>query len=256
MKHANMIPLIVPHRGELLESIGTKWLIFINSIFIIAGIVLIAAGAIALTTFEELTALIDPMAFYGLIGLGVNIFLFAIVGFIVACYEIKAIELCYAFFTFCFAVALIGGGVAVLNLGDTITELVEAETQDVDSDINKIMACTWELCCNIKTFGTTAQQALISAIGQAAGNHPSCADKMDGFKPVCETLPPTFDPQQPLCVDAATYNQGFTDWAVGHTTDVAHGTLALGGIFFLNFIAAVVDVCNDSDDKAATAAFG
>ena len=88
-----------------------------------AGIVLIIVGAIALTTFQELQALISPNAFYGLICLGVLIFLFAIVGFIVACYEIKAIEICYAFFTFCFAAALIGGGMAVMSLGGTIQDM-------------------------------------------------------------------------------------------------------------------------------------
>jgi hypothetical protein len=244
-------------KGELLEAIGSKWLIFVNSIFLVAGIVLIAAGAVAMTTFADMTELVPVTAFYGLIGLGVNVFFLAIVGFIVACYEIKKIEICYAVITFAFAIALVVGGAALMSVSESIAVLVAEETANVESPVNKILACTWEMCCNIAKFGSVAAQELVSIGGGVnRGEHPSCDDRAAGLAPVCEALPPTFDPGEPLCATTSSYNDGFQSWAMGHVDGVAYGTLALGGIFFVNFIAAVIDVCNDEDSSAATAAFG
>ena len=148
------------------------------------------------------------------------------------------------------------------------------------SPVNAILACTWEKCCKIPTQGSAAQQVLVTcasvphdpACTADVPKHPDCRNQMKDF--ACDMLPrtlwrtkadppvayptraPTASPDKDLCVDPAKYNQGFTDWAVSHVEDVANGTLVLGGIFFLNFIAAVIDVCNDTDSAAATAAFG
>ena len=142
------------------QCLGRTFLIFLNSIFALLGLGVMAAGAYGMVKFEEFKTVVTMGALGAVIGMGVIIFLFSLLGAVGACKRNKCMLGFYAVFVSIAVIAEIGAGIFVMIEGAAIAggakkcpegNFVDEKTCELSNDVAKKVSefidCAYLSCC-------------------------------------------------------------------------------------------------------------
>lgn len=221
--------------------------VLINAIFLILGFVLIAAGATAMTILKDFfdSGLLPKNALVAVIAVGGLIVLIAVLGCVAACKEYRCADICNLVVTLLMCIAIGGMGAVVLTMGTNFTEIIRTAADDNNTDVGIFMCESYMSCC----IETTTDKGAAN-LGHANDPPPKCTAS-DTYAELCpgsdgDVYPEDFLPTGKSCHGYTAYKDGVNDWATSKINTVAYGVFGTAGIFFMAFIGAIFDVCNDS----------
>jgi hypothetical protein len=184
------------------QCLGRTFLIFLNSVFALLGLGGVAAAAYGMVKFSEFSDVISLGALGAVLGMGVVIFLFSIMGAVGACKKNKCMLGFYVVFVSIAVVAEIGAGAFVMTQAGAIQagtkdcpdgNFVESSTCKTSSalvsGVSDFIDCTYQACC-MATY-TPPPPSNSTAPNSTAPNDPalsglnatSCKDKNMAQKP-------------------------------------------------------------------------